>query len=415
MIKKLTVLKYNILSAVNVLTGFLLTICIMKYFGATKDVDKYFTSLLIVININVLAGFFYFSFLQHYLKLKNTNRKKSNELYFSIIFLSFIISILVLLFYQIILSFVNFENLFFNDFLKYFIFLIILIPIFEINNFLINSNSYYAFTYILLVINNLFNLIAILFFNYIGIEVLIYSTILGYLVSIFIQFLFIFLKIKIQFSINFDLGVIKNVIKSSFILKLSSIINGTTDMLIAYFLTNVNEGVYSIYSYARKFALGVFNVANGPMIKRFNTDVANLIHTNKFNLIFREMKKTAIHIIPIFIIGEIITYYLLKILLVYTSTNFSEKEINTLQSIFLILSFYYVFLTCEYLLNAIINQFHEFNMNLKINTIFAVNFAILSFLFFYYTNDYYLIIVSLPIVLIISIFLELKFVLKKVN
>lgn len=413
MIKKFTLLKFNILSALNVISGFLLTIFIMKYFGANTNVDKYFTSLLIVININVLAGFFYFSFLQHYLKIKHSNYEESNELYISVLILSFIISSFVLFFYQLILNFSHLENIFFNDFIKYFIYLIILIPIFEINNFLINSNSYYSISYFLLIINNLLNLLGIIFFNNLGIEIIIYTTLIGYTIAIFIQFLFIIYKIKISLSLKFHFQTIIKVIKSSFILKISSIINGSSDILIAYFLTNINDGLYSIYSYARKFALGVFNISNGPIIKKFNTDIANLIHKNEINLIFKELKKTALYIIPIFILGETITFFLLKFLLNLTSINFDNSQIIILQNLFIILAIYYLLLSFEYLFNTIINQFHEFKVNLKINIIFAIFFAILSLIMFNYTNNFYLVIISLPLALSISIYLETKFIIKK--
>lgn len=396
MISKIPRFKYNILALLNVLSGFLLTIILMKYFGSSHDADNYFTALLVIANINVLIGFFYYAFLQHYLTLKYKQPEIANDFYWLVSFISFLVACLVVFLYKVLsYSFLAVEptidNFVINHFMSGYIFILLVLPLFEINNFLINANGGYALPYFLNILLNIANFFAVLFFPSFGIDILIYSTLGAYLISVAIQFIIIFKKLQINRPLfhlhSYDL--IRNLIRDSFIIKLSSVINGIADIIIASVFTSIGEGIYAVYSYARKFALAVFNIANGPFIKKFNTDIARYISQNDFSRIIREGYELFYHIALLFIFGEIIVYFMLSYLPELVGGKFTINDVPLIQNMFIYLAFFYGLLIIEYLLNAVMGQLHAFKYSLIINIVFIGLFASMKIAGDFFENSSY--------------------------
>jgi Na+-driven multidrug efflux pump len=241
----------------------------------------------------------------------------------------------------------------------------------------------------------------------------IYSSILGYVISLIVQFSFILNKLDLSEHLYFDRNLITRVIKDSFIIKLSSVINGFTDIVIAYLFTSWGEGFYAIYSYARKFALAIYNISNGPLIKKFNTEIAPLILKQDYLKIKQKARKTFLHIFPLFIIGNIICYLLLPIVLPFVTDKFILSDIDMMQNIFLLMNIFYGMLIIEYLFMAIISQFHAFKYGLIINIIYATIFSLSNYLIYYIYESYTLVLVMLIISLSISLLLEYQVIKKK--
>ena len=406
MITKIKRFKYNIIALINVISGFAVTLVMMKYFGSTKEVDYFFSSILVLMNLNVLVGFIYSSFFQHYLKLKNTNIGKSVNYYKITLFLSLIISIIVLLLYKTISFFTIDDNFVFNEFTDMYIYIILFLGLFEINNFLINAHKYYILPYLFLIFLNLINFFSLFFFHKYGLEVIIYSTILGYFVCLMVQFYLIYKHVNLSYKFIFDGVYIKNTIKDSFTIKLSSVINGSTDIVIAYIFTSFGEGFYAIYSYARKFALAVYNISNGPIIKKFNTEIAPLILSKDYNLIVKKANKIVLEVFPLFIIGVITVYTLLDYGLPFLTSKFTLSDIVLMKSIFIYLSVFYLFLIIEYILMTIISQFHAFKYGLWINIFYAILFVLISTTIFYFNLGYEVVLLALIFSLAINLFSE---------
>ena len=397
-------IKYNLLAFLNVFSGFLFTISLMKYFGANENIDNYFTAILVFMNFNVIVGFIYISFLQHYLKLKHSDYKKAIKYYQNIVILTFFVAIIILIIYQILYYLIN-SNFIFNDFTSKYMYLILLYGIFEINNFIINAEENYSLPYIYLIVINLINFFAIIFFHQFGVDIIIYSTIFSYFIILISQFIYIGNTIDLQKEFLIDKSFLFTTIKDSITLKISSVINGTTDIIIAYIFTSLGGGFYSIYSYARKFALAVFNISNGPFVKKLNTEIAPLVLNKEYIIIIQKAKKTIYKIFPIFIIGAIITYNLFEFILPLITDKFTEENINMIKIIFIYLSIFYFLLTIEYILMAIISQFHAFLYGLYINIFYSLFFTVSSYIL-YNLNHNYSIVLTL---LIISIFINISF------
>lgn len=400
--------KYNILALINVVSGFMVTFTMMKYFGSSKEVDIYFTSILVLMNFNVLVGFTYASFLPHYLKLKNTNHGEATEFYKITLVTVIVISTIVLSLYIIVYKFyISYSNFIFNDFTYKYMYIILFLGIFETNNFLLNANHYYALPYILLIFINLLNSLGIILFHNFGLEIIIYSNLLAYIISIIVQFLIVKRNVNLAYNgPSFNRILFIKTIQDSFIIKSSSVINGTTDIVIAYTLTSFGDGIYAIYSYARKFALAVFNIANGPTIKKFNTDIAPYILDFKYDEIIKKAKRTLFSVLPLIIVGEVIVYYLLEFLLPVLTNKFSDNQILLMQNIFIYIGIFYCFLAVEYVLMTIISQLHAFKYGLVINMIYAFIFFSSALLIYLTYHSYLLILLMLIISITISIILE---------
>lgn len=403
---------YNLLALLNVISGFLFTISLMKYFGANENIDNYFTAILVFMNFNVIVGFVYISFLQHYLKLKHSDNQKAIKYYQNVIILTFFVAIIILVVYQILYHYID-GNFIFNDFTSKYMYLILIYGIFEINNFIINAEKNYTLPYIYLIMINLINFFTIIFFHQVSVDIIIYSTIFSYSIALILQFVYIQNRINLQKEFLLDKSFLFKTIKDSMTIKMSSVINGTTDIVIAYIFTSLGSGFYSIYSYARKFALAVFNISNGPFVKKLNTEIAPLVLKKEYIIIMQKAKKTIYRIFPIFIIGVIITYNLFEFILPLITDKFTKENINMMKTIFIYLSIFYFLLTIEYIFMAIISQFHAFLYGLYINIFYSLFFAVSSYFFYSLNYTYSFILTLLIIALLINIILELFTIQKK--
>lgn len=399
-------IKYNLLAFLNVFSGFLFTLSLMKYFGANENVDNYFTAILVFMNFNVIVGFIYTSFLQHYLRLKHIDYIKAIKYYQNVIILTFFMAVIILIVYQILYYFIN-NNFIFNDFTSKYMYLILLYGIFEINNFIINAEENYTLPYIYLIVINLINFFAIIFFHKMGVDIIIYSTIFSYPIILISQFIYIYKTINLQKDFFIDKSFLFKTIKDSVTIKISSVINGSTDIVIAYIFTSLGDGFYSIYSYARKFALAIFNISNGPFVKKLNTEIAPLVLKKEYKSIIQNSKKTIYRIMPIFLMGAVITYNLLEFILPLITNNFTIDNINMMKMVFIYLTVFYFLLTIEYVFMAIISQFHVFVYGLYINIFYSLVFALSAYLFYSLHYNYSIILILLIISLSINISLEL--------
>ena len=97
-------------------------------------------------------------------------------------------------------------------------------------------------------------------------------------------------------------------------------------------------GIYSLYSYANKFAGVILQVVNAPIVNIFATKANYHVANNRYDLIKEDIKKVLMQTTVLFVGSATVTYFILPFVLsVLFGDKFSSEDILTIQKIFLVM------------------------------------------------------------------------------
>ena len=133
---------------------------------------------------------------------------------------------------------------------------------------------------------------------------LAYATIISTALAILWQFQLIFKRINARYRLIFYCTAQKEVIKSSIKLKIGSLLYGGKDMILASVFTSYGAGMYTLFSYARKFSSIIIQVVNAPIINIFAAKANNYVADSKFKILNKKLK-VQIQIIPLFFLLQV--------------------------------------------------------------------------------------------------------------
>ncbi len=401
---------YNFLSLLSVFSGFVFIVLLGRKFGAGRETDVYFLSVVIINYLGYFVQSVWEAFTPYYAEIKIKNSFKSYKL-FSLLLNYLILTAFVLIgFYFLITYLFNFsfitEDL--KNFLNVFIFYLLFQNILFLNKTILNLEHYYASFYIVDIFVFWVNIITVIFFVTNDLIFIAYSTIFATFIANIWQFYLIFGKIGIRYYFSFDIYEIKDIVKNSFKLKLGSFFIGIKDIVIASVLTSFGSGIYSLYSYSNKFLGVILQIVNAPIVNVFAAKSTHLIVQNRFEKSLILMKEVLGKTVILYISSIAVTYYLIPFIIeILFSSKFTQNDILIIQRIFFIMSFYY-FCTILYSpIGRILTILKRFNFLVFSDFIFtAVLLILLKFIPFtdIYTLLYFLILSHIFLTLIIFVY-----------
>jgi len=412
-------LQYNTLSLINVFIGFLFVVMLGRKFGAGKQTDVYFLSIVIVNYLGYFIQSVWEAMSPYYVEQKVKNKKFSSELYSILLNDVILVSIVIIILYFVITSMFALVSHQTKEFLDIFIFYIIFQNILFLNKTVLNLEHFYASYYLV----DIFVYI-VLFFTIFSINqnefiYLAYAIIIATFLANVWQFYLIFKKLQIKYIFKLYKAEIKEIYLNSFKLKIGSLFYGSKDIIIASVFTSFGSGTYSLYSYANKFAGVILQVVNAPIVNIFATKANYYIANKQYDLLQIDIKKVLIQTTILFTGSATITYFLLPFILnILFGDKFSDNDILNIQRIFLIMIVFYFIIVMESPFARLINILKLFNFGILINLVFGA-MVFIAYLISNYFNLHYITFLFIVIFAQISNFLfaylRYKYFLKEKN
>ena len=375
-------IQYNILSLLNVLIGFIFIVILGRKMGANIYTDIYFSSLIAVGYLGLIVQSIGSAFTAYYSELKIKDQYKANKLYSTLLNNTAIVALIVIVFYFIITFSFEIINNEYKNFLNIFIFYVLFQNIHIFNKIILNLEHFYASLYLTDIFINLVNISIVYFlFDEGDITLLAISTLLGLSLAISWQFYLLFKKSDVQYIFSFrDIQAVE-IYKNSLKIRIGSLLYSIKDLVLINIFTNAGEGIYTLYSYANKFALTILQIVNAPIIKIFTAKLTYVVAEKKFNQINQLIKQVIMQTLPLFLIASIILYLLLTPMLsILMNNSFSIEQINIIKEIYSILIFvsFIVLLENPYSTSVVI--FKLFNYSLIVNLIHMIIFFLIYFI-----------------------------------
>lgn len=382
-------IQYNILSLFNVFIGFLFILYLGRKFGAGTETDIYFVSMVIIGYLGYIVQSVWEAMSPYYIEKKVKDKIASDELYSILLNDLILVSLAVISIYFIMTSFFDFISGEQKSFLDVFVFYLLFQNILLFNKTILNLEHFYASYYFvdIFVYGVLF--VTVIFFVKTEILYIAYATLVATFIANVWQAYLIHKKLEVKYSFVFYNSNLKEIYKNSFKLKIGSLLYGSKDIIIASVFTSLGSGMFSLYSYANKFAGVILQVVNAPVVNIFATKANYHVANNRYDLLKSDIKKVLSQTIILFSISGGITYVILPYLLsVLFDDKFSDGDIMMMQNIFLVLLFFYLVVVIENPFARLGSIFKLFTFGLVVNFIFAISILISFGLFKLYELNY---------------------------
>lgn len=386
----------NFLSLSNILLGFIFILLIGDKIGVGVDSDIYFSSLVFIAYINILVQAFWEAVRPYYSEVKyNYGTRRLRGLYITLTVLIVFFSGLIITFFLIFVNFFQSEDYVDSiNLLKIMIFIVPLQNLLMFNKLILNLEEKYVSYYSVDIFIYASNIMALLLMEHPTIYTIAIISIVASIMSLFYQLLIVKRVLGIG-KIEYDFNIIRDVVRNSSKLKLGALFYSSKDPLIAMTLTSVGDGIFTLYSYANKFASAVYQVVNAPAVNVYVTDINRLLYKSDSkskikNLVVNLLKKT----ISLYIVAAVVVYLLIPVLLGQLSNEWNDQGvIDNLLFIYLILVGYYLVMVIESPFSKMVAANKWFYFSMFVNFVFSFVFF-LGYLFVNnYTNSYYYLLV----------------------
>jgi putative peptidoglycan lipid II flippase len=413
-------LQYNALSLINVFIGFAFIVVLGRKFGAGSQTDIYFLSIVIITYLGYFIQSVWEAMSPYYTELKIKDKDLSDKLYSILLNDLVLVSLFIVGLYFLITSIFDIISKETKEFLDVFIFYIIFQNIMFLNKTVLNLEHYYASFYLVDIFVYIVLFVTIFFLVDTQLVYLAYGSILATLMANIWQFYLIFKKLNINYKLQIYSDNLKEIYLNSFKLKIGSLFYGSKDIIIASVFTSFGSGTYSLYSYANKFAGVILQVVNAPIVNIFATKANYYVANKQYNLLQSDIKKVLFQTTILFIGSATVTYFLLPFILgILFGDKFSNEDIITIRSIFLIMIVFYFVWIVQSPYGRLISIFKLFNFGVITNIVFSTVLVIDYLLFNIIYFDYYTFLILFILAQIMQFILvytkSLKYIGKKFN
>ncbi len=366
-------IQYNILSLINVGMGFIFIILLGRKFGAGDQTDIYFLSLVVITYLGFFVKSVWIAIKQYYVELKIQNSEDSKEVYNILLNNIFIVSMVIIIIYFVITSNFDLLNKDTEAFMNVFIFYLFFQNVLAYNKIILNLDHHYASLYLVDIFVYSVNLLVVLFFVKDDILLIAYSTIISTAIAILWQWRVIAKESMIQYKmIIYKKNILQEIYKNSFKINIGSILYGLKDIVTAAVFTSYGSGIYSLYSYASKFAGVIMQVVNAPIVNVFTAKISHVMARKAYVKVWPLMKEVLIKTVSLFLFASVLLYFSLPYVLnIIFGDKFTLEDINTIQIIFIYLIVYFSITTLEAPFVSVLNLLKKFNFGLFVNVVFA--------------------------------------------
>jgi len=375
-------LQYNLLSLINIAISFVFIIFLGRKFGASSDTDVYFVSIAIVGYLGILAQCVWGAMSPYYSKLKVENLHLASKLYSVLLNNVIIISFIEILLYFLITNKFRVISPEKKEFLDIFIYYLVLQSVILFNKSLLNLEKHFAIFYLVDIFITSVNLIVLLFFSKGNIIIIAYSTIIAAILAVMWQLYFVFFKLNYKYKLSLSQKEMPGIYRNSIKMNIGLLLYGVKDIILISVFTSFGNGIYSLFNYANKFSVALFQITNAPIVNIYVAKLNEVVANKKFYEVKGLRRGVLVQTMILLVIGFTVLYFVLPYVLgLFFKGKFSLEEIKEIQHIFSYMAVFYFVVAINNPYSRAISIFKLFNYNLFVNFIFF-SLICLSYLIF---------------------------------
>jgi len=379
----------TILSLLSIVLVFFFLMLLGNRLGIGSSTDIYFLSVMVIAYLNQLVQSVWDAMQPYYIELKIENPQKSHQLYSTLINMIALFSIAIISLYFLTLEYITLLSIQQKEFLNIYIFIVFFQNILIFNKKILNLEHHYASYYLVDIFIYSLNIVALLWFYNGNLQLIAYTMIVATAVATVWQFYLIFKKTSIFYSFQLYHPKSREIVKNSIKMKISGMLYDLKEPLFALIFLTLGEGLFSLYNYAYKFSAAIFQVTNTPSINRYLTNINHVVAQKKYQEIEPLIQKILFETLPFFIISSVIFYFIMPLFLELTfGDKLDGSSIQTLQTLFIYISFFYLVIVLETPYSNNIGVFKLFNYHIFVNMIFSVFMLSIYFIFKHFSLEY---------------------------
>jgi len=384
--------RYNFLALTQVILGLVNYVFFIKIFGVSAFSDAYLLIGMIFAALHLIQLQFIEQFLVFYNDEKLKSKKNACEFYQFAIFVA-----LCLGGFSYMICFIGVDyilSLFTHNiddnrlYLLHYLFGItafelIVLPIFVLNQKLMNAEQFFSAPYILMIVPQCFLLMAtgLIFVNNMqAVDVLLYAKASGTLVATLVS-LYIVTQLKISFSPKLYHPAGMRFLRNSFSMRIGhNIHNFLFTPITTNILSNLPLGFASYFFYAYKMVNIINSIVVGPSLTVLYAKVSEAWSRENFLMCKKYMWKYSKVSVPLFGVASGVLYFLIPYVFPIINAELSAEAMLSIQQLFLGLAIWQLLIVIESGSVAL----HVTNKNSALfivsNSLFIIVYSVVSYL-----------------------------------
>jgi O-antigen/teichoic acid export membrane protein len=194
----------------------------------------------------------------------------------------------------------------------------------------------------------------------------------AYGIGLLWQWVLIIFKLKAKLSWVWRAPEDTTILWSSFKVKLGSLAYDGKEVLLAMVLTAAGPGVYSLFSYASKFAAVILEVVNAPIMSIFSAKLTHAHEEHRYCDIPPLVKGALSQTVILYVLATAGMYFTMQqIMLLFFGDKFTVVQVEQMRWIFLLLSGYTVTIVLESPFARAVSLFRYYTYGMNLNFIFG--------------------------------------------
>jgi O-antigen/teichoic acid export membrane protein len=374
LVQKLVALKYNLLALGYVSLHFVFIALLGRLFGASTETDVYFLAITVITYMGHVVQGVWEAWTPWYVERLKKDRREADKLYS--LFMSWITAaslVLILGYFVLRASWDGGSQGALLAFLNVFIGFLLIQNLIFINREYLTLHGYYAMYYAVDILASVLKILGIWWmWDAPNVHDLAWIMLAAYGAGLVWQWALILFKLKAKLSWVWrtpdDLAILANSSK----MKLGSLAYDGKEVLLAMVLTAAGPGIYSLFSYASKFAAVILEVVNAPIMSMFSAKLTHAHEEHRYCDIPPLVRGALSQTVTLYVLATAAMYVVMpQVMSAFFGDKFTADQVDQMRWIFLLLSGYTVTIVLESPFARAVSLFRYYTYGMMLNFIFG--------------------------------------------
>jgi O-antigen/teichoic acid export membrane protein len=374
LVQKLVALKYNLLALGYVSLHFVFIALLGRLFGASTETDVYFLAITVITYMGHVVQGVWEAWTPWYVERLKKDRREADKLYS--LFMSWITAaslVLILGYFVLRASWDGGSQGALLAFLDVFIGFLLIQNLIFINREYLTLHGYYAMYYAVDILASVLKILGIWWmWDAPNVHDLAWIMLAAYGAGLVWQWALILFKLKAKLSWVWrtpdDLAILANSSK----MKLGSLAYDGKEVLLAMVLTAAGPGIYSLFSYASKFAAVILEVVNAPIMSMFSAKLTHAHEEHRYCDIPPLVRGALSQTVTLYVLATAAMYVVMpQVMSAFFGDKFTADQVDQMRWIFLLLSGYTVTIVLESPFARAVSLFRYYTYGMMLNFIFG--------------------------------------------
>jgi len=343
-------------------------------FGAGSESDVFFLALTVLMYLGHVVQSVWEAWIPWYVERLKQDRAQADRLYSLLLIWIALSSFAIIVLYALFRALVPIESqAALMQFLDVFIVYLLIHNWMFINKKYLSIHGYFAMYYWVDIVALLIKIGGVLWmWHQPDVQQLAWIMLLAYGSVLLWQFALILGPLKAQLTLCLrapdDMAILWNSSK----MKLGSLAYDSKEVLLAMVLTAAGPGIFSLYSYAGKFTVGILEVVNSPIMNVFSANVSHAHEEKRYAdiplLVQGALKQTVI----LFLLMTAVAYAAMPwIMQIFFGDKFTPDQTEDMRWIFLLLSGFTFIIVLESPYAHSVGLFRYYGFGMWLNILFG--------------------------------------------